>query len=277
MYIEHALVSVTRRHRHLSGDAVRISDDSSLFTIADAHGPRELEREISSLGEFIAGELQDRFLSEVSRENAARHFQEVQALANERFDLNALSGVATSLQIRPSTIALAHAGNCRLYRHERNLEGFVRLTDDHNLDLSREYGRLLPFLAGGSFSQKNYGLTGFASDLQYHRLHVRESPTSWSMASTRNTRGFGKNAFRPAFTEEPECVRIPICLDKPTIYAFCSDGGKGIVEKVFARSALLVKEVEDVDDLASMAHEILAEHPKRPKHDITIIFFRVTP
>ncbi len=279
MSVEFSVLCVAQKGREVSGDAFCVSHDPFFATIADAHGSKDHLDHVALVAQMVATGLSIGVSKDRSLQNAVRHFDVVQEAVQSNPDFSALSAVATCLQVQSSNISLVQAGDVRLYQFDPEaFEGSVKLTKDHNPDHPDEEVRLNPFYESGKFIAMNKGFHCGGFDLRRRRLHVRTPEgNGWSTYSTRVTRGFGNQEFQPAVTHKPQFIEIPFDPGKSHLYAFCSDGGNKFVKRVFRKLKEEGLCTEIPENLVQMAQTMIDENSAHPKHDVTIIFFRISP
>lgn len=283
MTIDHAIVATAKKRLAISEDAYAIAHASGqpfVASVVDGHGFHAQKKDVADFAQFVASQLVDDVRQSADVEVFPKWFDEVQQAVEDRFPDQWIGAAAACLSVDASSVLhLAHVGDCRLYRYApTHFEGAERLTRDHTPDHKEEKKRLEEICRCGDFCVMRHGENIPLFNLAEYRLHFLEKQVGFSRDSLSYTRGFGHPNFRPALTHEPDVQSIELIPGIPNIFALCSDGGKKVVRHVFRR--LQQQEMDTTVDLATlsqMAEEKLAERPKGPKHDVTIIFFKVTP
>lgn len=283
MNIAHSVVAVPKKDRPISEDAHAIIVGSSqcvFATVVDGHGFHERRSDVAAFSKFVANQLALQAQRHKDLSDMPAWFEDVQNSVKDRFSERALGAAAACLFVdKAGSLKLAHAGDCRLFCFDAmRTDGTTQLSEDHVPEHPVERGRLSVVCEPSKFSIRTRGadipLPGFSQK----RLHYFEKLYGWSRKSLRYTRGFGHPSFRPAFTHEPDVQEIPFEIGSTHIFALCSDGGTKAVRHVFRE--LWQNGTADtvgVQELATLANDKLLEGPKCPKHDATIIFFKVFP
>ena len=284
--VEHVVITAARKHAAVSEDASLVLNkpgQSFFATVVDGHGFKERHLDVAEFARFIAAELADSYAREPSEDAIPEIFAEVDRTVAERFESRSLVAVAACVTVvdgpKPK-VTIAHAGDCRLYRFSSDaVHGYQLLTQDHRVDNEEESARLKPLLHSGKFRIIDRGFGAFALDFAKLRLQYREPSLGWSREQIAVTRGFaGLHAFRPALTSEPDVTSFTLNPERPFLFALCSDGGKRIVQRVFEE--LRDEENPSVISLQDLKHKALAKLAAKQgqlKHDLTIIFIRVSP
>lgn len=283
MTIEHAIVAVAKRRHPISEDAYAVAqapDQTFAASVVDGHGFHTQKTEVADFAQFVASQLVDRMKQSVDSGFIPKWFDEIQHEVEDQFSNQLVGAAAACLVVDASfLLRIAYVGDCRLFRYAPDhFEGAERLTKDHTPGRADEEIRLAECCRCGDFRIVRRGtyIPSFVTPEQ--RLHFVEGPIGCSRESLSYTRGFGHSRFRPALTHEPEIRSIELVRGTSNLFALCSDGGSKVVRHVFRR--LLQQEFDASVDLrvvSQLAEEKLAEKTKGPKHDATIIFFKVSP
>ena len=283
MTIEHAIVATAKKRFLISEDAYAIANASGLpfvASVVDGHGFRAQKKDVADFAQFIASELVRSVNLHADTGAVSGAFEEVQRAVEHRFPNVPIGAAAACLFVDDSfALRFAHVGDCRLYRYSpSHFEGTERLSKDHTPEHEMEKKRLEEICRCGDFRIMRHGESIPTYNMAEYRLHFLERFAGFSHDSLAYTRGFGHPSFRPAFTHEPDVRSVPVSSDEPNIFALCSDGGSKTVRHVFRE---LSRDDTDttigVDELSERAKTKLAERRKGPKHDATIIFFKVSP
>lgn len=283
MTIEHAIVAVAKRRHPISEDAyavVQAPDQTFAASVVDGHGFHTQKTEVADFAQFVASQLVDRMKQRADSEFIPKWFDEVQHEVEDQFPNQLVGAAAACLVVDTSfLLRVAYVGDCRLFRFSpEHFEGVERMTKDHTPERTDEKQRLAECCQFGNFRIIRHGthIPLFVTPEQ--RLHFVDGPIGCSRESLSYTRGFGYSRFRPALTHEPEIRSIELVRDTPNLFALCSDGGTKVVRHVFRQ--LLQQEFDasiDLQVVSRLAEERLAEKAKGPRHDATIIFFKVSP
>jgi hypothetical protein len=283
MTIEHAIVAVAKRRHLISEDAHAVAqapDQTFAASVVDGQGFHTQKTEISSFAQFVALQLVDRMKQSTDSEFIPKLFDEVQHKVEDQFP-NQLVGAAAACLVVDASLLLriAYVGDCRLFRYDpEHFEGVERLTKNHTPKHAAEMLRLRECCQSGKFRVVTHQSDVPLFDDPVQRLHFVEEPIGCSCESLSYTRGFGYARFRPALTHEPEIRSIELVRGTSNLFALCSNGGSKVVRRVFRH--LLRQEFDASVDLrivSQLAEEKLAGKVKGPKHDTTIIFFKVSP
>ncbi len=284
LHVAHVVVAASRKKHPISEDAcVVLNEPGQPFfaTVVDGHGWNERRIEIAGFAQFVANELAKQFAGK-SEEVFPEIFAEVEKSVSRKFDNRTIVAVATCVSVVDGPmpkVTIAHAGDCRVYRFSAEASHGCEIhTRDHRVSDKKEEVRLTPFVQSGNFRIVDLGYGHISFGLEKLRLQHRDSPAHWSRESLAVTRGFGLCAFHPALTPQPDVTSFTLNPERTFLFALCSDGGRKIVQKVFEQ---LRKENDAVshslEALKEMAEMRLMQTHGTPKHDTTIIFFRVSP
>ncbi|OGL96604.1 hypothetical protein A2318_02935 [Candidatus Uhrbacteria bacterium RIFOXYB2_FULL_45_11] len=283
MTIEHAVVAVAKRRHPISEDAYAVAqalDQTFAASVVDGHGFHTQATEVADFAQFVALQLVDRMKQCVDSDVIPKWFDEVQHKVEDRFPNQSVGAAAACLVVDASfLLRVAYVGDCRLFRYTPEcVEGVEWMTKDHTPECVDERLRLEACGQFGKFRIIRHGADVPLFAIPEQRLHFVDGPIGCSEESLSYTRGFGHSRFRPALTHVPEIRSIELVRDTPNLFALCSDGGTKIVRRVFRR--LLQQEFDASVDLrvvTQLAEEKITEKTKGPKHDATIIFFKVSP
>jgi serine/threonine protein phosphatase PrpC len=235
--------------------------------VADGHGDPEVNTETYLLARSVAQQLRDHTnLPEWAL------CQSINQNIVSRFSASKAGAVATRVKMTENELTVLFVGDCRLYRFTPSRAcAFEQLTEDHHPDHPGEYGRLFPCV---NPQVKNspflfLPLMGTPSQLvrvfkdEFGKTHIR---------GLRVTRSFGDPEMSPLVIPVPEVKTIPIESSKRHLFALCSDGGAGVVERVFSsvqsRPGILLDE---------MHHIMCCRTPPEPDDDTTIMLIEVLP
>lgn len=285
MRVQHAVLSIPKRHQTVSGDAHQVREDLAypfVASVARAHGFLVLPQQIARFARSISVELvrEGMFPTDVS-EMTPLSFDGIECALREVFPEPGLGAAAACVSVDlHGCLRIAHLGNCRLFQYDpARFEGIVQLTEDHTPAHPAEEVRLQAYTdPPNRFYLKRHGEYFPPIDLSHVRLHVREEQDATISRSLRCTRGFGHALFRPAVSHEPEVQTFALRKDVPSLFALCTAGGSKLTRNVFRDFWQSGKqEIPSIDDIASLAHVKSAKKTKGPKHDTTIIFFRISP
>lgn len=235
--------------------------------VADGHGDPEVNEDTCTLARYVARHLRDQAeapawnVCHVINQNVLRQFARSKAGA-----------VATRVKITENELTVLFVGDCRLYGFTPDKAcAFEQLTEDHHPDHPEEFRRLVscvypsmkdsPFLFLPPSGTPNRLVRTFRDE--FGRTHMRGLCV---------TRSFGDPEMSPLVICVPEVKTIPLDPSKRHLFALCSDGGVGVVERVFSsvqsRSGILLDELR---------HLVCHYTPTKPEDDITILLIEISP
>lgn len=283
MKIEQAVVAVTKRGKPVSRDARilhALSENIRFAAIASSRGYKGKDADGALFAQRAVVSLLEEATKNASATAIPDWFAATQSALQREFSQHALGASALCVMIKPDDqMVVAHAGHCRLFRfHPENPDGACLITQDHTPDHKGEETRLAETLRLGKIAVMKHG-EHFPPILEEKRyLHYLIPRYGWSKERIRCTRGFGYPHFLPAVTHDPDVQTLQIQPDKTQFFALCTTGSTKAVLYAFKQiQGTLDPYRFHVEDLVEMVRTKLMEKPKGPKHDVTIIFFRISP
>lgn len=278
------VVAFPKRDKPVLRDARVIQtfpDGTRFAAVVDARGFSEPCADIAQFAQQAVSTLAQLASTYPTESMIPSWFEATQTFLTDHYRERRIGAAACALMFKPDqTLVVAHAGNSRLYRFNReNLDGTQSITVDHTMDRPDEVERVRSLLSPTGVSVQQHGHNFPPAFRTKPYLHHFVERHGWSAERLRCTRGFGHESFRPVFTHVPE-IRIlqEESLHNTRFYALCTKGGAKAVRYAFRRLLDLGDPgYMSIQELADLARTKLLANPKGPKHDATIIFFRVSP
>lgn len=235
--------------------------------VVDGHGDPEVNEETYALARYVARELRDR-----ADASALNLCEAINQNVSKRFAHSKAGAVATRVTVSENELTVLFLGDCRLYRFTPgNATAFDQITEDHHPNHPEEFRRL------------SLCVYPPVTDSPFFFLPVRGTPNHLARAFKDEfgrtqmrglcvTRSFGDPEMSPLVICVPEVKTIPLDPSKRHLFALCSDGGVGVVERVFSfvqsRPGILLDELR---------HLVCHYTPTEPEDDITILLIEISP